>query len=112
MPNAAPRVCNQCGRQTPTGHTCPCKPAYATRTPIKGRPLNTRKWGRYRQAWLRLHPICNYPDCRNLAVTVDHITPLAEGGPMWDRRNHQSLCDHHHKLKTTADAIRGKTRQR
>jgi 5-methylcytosine-specific restriction endonuclease McrA len=47
-----------------------------------------------------------------LATEVDHIKPLAEGSDRYDRNNLQSLCDHHHRIKTTADALRGKRRAR
>jgi 5-methylcytosine-specific restriction protein A len=109
MPTAAPRVCNRCHQPTPTGHACPCKPK-----PFAGstNPAGGRKWIRYRNAWLRAYPICNHPNCRKLATTVDHITPIAEGSRQYDHANMQSLCDDHHKAKTTTDARRGKTRAR
>ena len=34
---------------------------------------------------------------------VDHITPVTDGGPMWDRDNMQSLCTECHVVKTAAD---------
>ena len=108
MPNAAPRLCNRCHQPHPAGATCPQRPAFQGGT----HPGNSNKWRRWRNAHLRTHPICNAPDCRKPAVTVDHITPLAEGGPMFDHANLQSLCDDHRRLKDTADAQRGKTRQR
>jgi 5-methylcytosine-specific restriction enzyme A len=109
MPNAAPRTCNHCGQPRTAGQPCPCRPTpFAT----SKHPGNTRKWRRYRAAQLRAYPICNYPDCPRPAVTVDHVTPLAEGGAMYDHGNLQSLCDDHRRLKDTADAQRGKTRTR
>lgn len=65
-----------------------------------------------RLAHLAEHPQCQWTDCPKLAVEVDHMTPLAEGGRRYDPRNFQSLCDPHHKAKTNADALRGKTRPR
>ncbi|SLG54220.1 HNH endonuclease [Mycobacteroides abscessus subsp. massiliense] len=56
--------------------------------------------------------MCEQPGCPRLADVVDHVTPLAEGGAKYDPRNFMSLCDDHHTEKTTADALRGKTRKR
>lgn len=58
------------------------------------------------------HLRCEWPNCPRIADHVDHITPLAEGGDRYDPANMQSLCEPHHTTKTTADALRGKTRAR
>jgi len=63
-------------------------------------------------AYKRNHPICQWPGCRRPTDVVDHIIPLAEGGPRYDFTNFQSLCEPHHNTKTNADALRGKTRAR
>ncbi|ORA64121.1 HNH endonuclease [Mycobacteroides franklinii] len=65
-----------------------------------------------RNAYLATHPMCEQPGCPRLADDVDHMTPLAEGGAKYDPRNFMALCDDHHKAKTNADALRGKTRAR
>lgn len=36
---------------------------------------------------------------------VDHIYPVAAGGPMWDEKNLQVLCNPCHKQKTKVDLI-------
>ena len=71
-----------------------------------------RRWTGYRRAKLRANPICQVPGCRLLATTVDHITPLAEGGAEYDWNNLQSLCRWHAIEKNTQDALRGKRRAR
>lgn len=63
-------------------------------------------------AYRRDHPMCEQPGCPRLADHVDHVVPLAEGGDRYDPSNYQSLCRPHHNKKTTADALRGKTRRR
>ncbi|WP_100483069.1 HNH endonuclease [Mycobacteroides abscessus] len=65
-----------------------------------------------RDAYLATHPLCEQSGCPRLADDVDHMTPLAEGGAKYDPRNFMFLCDDHHKAKTNADALRGKTRAR
>jgi len=58
------------------------------------------------------HLYCEWPGCHRIMHTVDHVTPLAEGGDRYDWNNYQSLCAEHHQLKTTKDALRGKRRIR
>ncbi|MBU8819561.1 HNH endonuclease [Mycolicibacterium goodii] len=64
----------------------------------------------------RDHPLCEWPECPRLADHVDHIVPLAElpkgDWRRYDHANMQSLCEGHHQIKTTADALRGKRRRR
>lgn len=108
MPSAPPRICARCRRQARPGQPCPCTPAWENST----HPGNSRRTKRARTQQLRDQPFCQAPDCNRLADDVDHITPLAEGGNRYDTNNLQSLCREHHKRKTTADALRGKTRKR
>ena len=67
---------------------------------------STRRWRKTRLAKLKRDPICQ--TCRRaLATTVDHITPLAEGGNMWADANHQSLCKPCHDAKSDAERRAG-----
>lgn len=84
----------------------------------------TRRWERYRKAWLAEHPICGdrastrstahsrcWKERRVVAARhVDHITPH-EGDQelFWDSANHQSLCASCHSRKTIAE-LRGALR--
>jgi 5-methylcytosine-specific restriction protein A len=70
-----------------------------------------------RKAKKAANPMCEWADehgrCRRPAAAVDHIIPNAEDPTLryvWT--NLQSLCKPHHDKKTTADALRGKTRAR
>lgn len=108
MPTAPPRICARCRRPAPKGQPCPCRPAFEGAAPRS----SGRRWRNTRAYKLRTTPICEHPGCPRLADTVDHITPLAEGGDEFNLTNLQSLCQHHHCVKTTADAARGKTRLR
>ena len=68
--------------------------------------------------FLRAHPICEHVDengvqCRLLSSVVDHIVPIAEQPALeWVETNWQGLCAGHHQIKSTQDALRGKTRPR
>jgi 5-methylcytosine-specific restriction protein A len=108
MPTAPPRVCNRCKKPAPKGRPCPCRPAFEGST----HPGNTSQWQKLHDAKLTHNPMCEWPGCRRVADTVDHIVPLAEGGARYDWDNLQSLCNPHHDQKTTQDALRGKTRAR
>ena len=109
MPYAAPRICNRCRRLVPAGQICDCRPAWEGSPQRAGRG---HRWQRWRLAQLKRHPICQWPGCRMVAVTADHIQPLAEGGDQWAWDNLQSLCREHDIIKTAADAQRGKRRAR
>ena len=43
---------------------------------------------------------------------VDHITPVTDGGSMWDMDNMQSLCTECHIVKTADDLSRRTAKQR
>jgi 5-methylcytosine-specific restriction endonuclease McrA len=44
--------------------------------------------------------VCADEDCMRLATEVDHIVPMSQGGPEYERDNCQGLCAHHHALKS------------
>ena len=74
--------------------------------------IRGRKGQAIRAAHLAGEPLCRM--CRaegkvTIAVMVDHITPLAEGGAEAPE-NRQSLCGRHDKDKTAADVKRGQRR--
>lgn len=48
--------------------------------------------------------MCEWRGCRRLAVEVDHITPVSQGGDRYDWNNLQSLCHAHHERKTLLEA--------
>jgi 5-methylcytosine-specific restriction protein A len=53
--------------------------------------------------------MCRAQGLRVLATERDHKVPLAEGGSD-DQDNEQGLCSPHHRAKTLAEALRGRTR--
>jgi 5-methylcytosine-specific restriction endonuclease McrA len=56
-----------------------------------------------REAALTRTPIC--VDCRDrLAEEVDHVIPLAQGGPEFALSNLQGLCAVCHSLKSAREA--------
>lgn len=46
-------------------------------------------------------PLC--VQCGAIATDLDHIVPIEQGGAIWDRSNHQSLCRSCHSAKTSAE---------
>lgn len=62
-------------------------------------PYNTQRWQRLRKLHLAKSPLCVYCERMGkmeLATTVDHVTPIRDGGAPFDGANLQSLCTTHH----------------
>lgn len=65
-----------------------------------------RAWEKLSIAWRNEHPLCAMciREGRDTAgVLVDHIVPLkVDPSRRLDRTNLQTLCRHHHQIKTAA----------
>ena len=120
MPWAAKTICTKpgCGVVVP-------KPGFALRTlPSTGRATtndvqrdrirrdqfyHTARWQRLRASVLEEEPLCRTCGSNGrvtLAVLVDHIVPVKDGGEMWDRANLQPLCNACHEAKSAAEGSR------
>ena len=71
---------------------------------------STKKWRKFRRAILAEQGgYCN--ECGNTVpdylLHVDHITPIAQGGELWDIDNLQVLCKRCHGRKTAAETLPG-----
>lgn len=64
----------------------------------------TALWQRARISYLRMHPSCQAPGCNALARVVDHLVPLAAGGPPLDPENFAAMCDTCHNRKRSLEA--------
>lgn len=108
MPTAPQRVCARCRQPAPKGRRCACRPAF------EGAAKRTagRRWRQLRAMKLRANWQCEHEGCPRLADEVDHIVPLAEGGPEFEWNNLAALCADHHRMKSATDAQRGRTRAR
>lgn len=70
--------------------------------PAKPRPSAAARgydhgWRVHRDRFLALNPRCQ---CGAKAQHVDHIIPMAQGGPKWSHSNMQALCASCHGRKT------------
>jgi 5-methylcytosine-specific restriction enzyme A len=106
MPHAAPRWCPRCCSPHPAGSECPVGAAERLRQADRRRPTSRHRgyngeWERRRATYLRAHRWCVV--CGAPAQEVDHIVPVAAGGPMWDEANWQALCRRHHRAKTMTE---------
>ncbi len=136
MPTSAPRMCGSCGTPV-HGRCPDCyESGWTARPSTAWAGGSTRRWRRVREQKLQADPMCEYTHvhdageqrsfdqayrspcssvqcgehvaaCQRLATEVDHMRPLAQGGPKWEQANLQSLCHDHHVLKTTREARRG-----
>jgi 5-methylcytosine-specific restriction protein A len=66
---------------------------------------NSSRWRNAREIFLKLHPLCI--ECEKQGIltasnVVDHVKPhLGDYDLFWDTSNWQSLCAHHHSVKTS-----------
>lgn len=69
--------------------------------------LYDARWGRARRCFLRAHPFCVHCEQRGkltAATVVDHIKPhRGDAVLFWSESNWQSLCKHHHDVKTARE---------
>jgi 5-methylcytosine-specific restriction protein A len=107
------RACIVCGQLTASGSRCAKHSrnegwtAYAARNPGRAAFYRSATWRDMRRHHLSQNPACVV--CGAPASHADHITPLAEGGATTGPL--QSLCEGHHRQKTTAEGHRGMKRK-
>ena len=71
---------------------------------------NSTAWRTLAKAHKASFPLCvNHAQCKGVAHTTDHITPINQGGGMYDWDNLQSLCWSCNKKKTGAQAAQRRT---
>lgn len=61
----------------------------------------TKAWRDYRKQYLVCYPYCVL--CGHKATVVDHISPIKQGGSVWNESNHQALCKSCHGKKNNSD---------
>ena len=82
------------------------RPAQQGRTAPRDPRYKTARWRRLRADWLRTSPLCVWCERRGLvteANVVDHIQRVRDGGDFW-AGPFQSLCTHHHAMKSGREA--------
>ena len=114
MPNAAPKPCRHhgCSKLVHDGAYCVAhKRTKQIYSEVRRGSSNERgygyKWQQAREHFLRAHPLCQCPECREgmlrllPATVVDHIIP--HKGDMklfWDSSNWQAMSKICHDKKT------------
>lgn len=83
----------------------PERPAHthATRKVDNSAIYNSRRWRNLRLQVLYNEPLCRHCAEQGLvmpATVVDHITPITQGGAIWDVSNLQPLCTTCHAQKS------------
>jgi len=88
------------------------KPKYERGKSAEYQHLYSYRWAKYSKSRLKRHPLCVIclDEGRTTAATVtDHKQPHKGSYALfWDKGNFQSLCEHHHNLKTTTEGAFGK----
>ncbi len=74
-----------------------------------------RNWSKVRLSHLNEHPLCimcEQARRTEAAIVVDHVIPhRGDRDKFWDADNLQSLCIHHHAVKTHAETLNGQSNQ-
>lgn len=111
----AATICRRPGCPSPATSKGYCAAHASAARPTVERPSAAAqgygaKWRKLRGAYLKAHPMCEWPGCIELARDVDHIIAKAQGGAdEWG--NLQALCHAHHSRKTaTRDGGFGRAR--
>ena len=115
MPGRASAICKRPGCPFTATQRGYCASHAGAVLPAQPRPSAASqgygaKWRALRARYLKLHPMCEWAGCAELATDVDHIVPKAQGGPdAWE--NLQALCHSHHSRKTvTSDGGWGRAK--
>jgi 5-methylcytosine-specific restriction enzyme A len=69
----------------------------------------TARWRHLRAHVVREEPLCRLCERAgrvSATVLVDHIVPVKQGGPMWERSNLQGLCNACHEAKSASEGSR------
>ena len=110
MPTAPLNQCAETGCNELTArHRCPAHTSDQAKQ-YKARSsdvYDTARWRALRRSVLLHHPMCQTYGCRSLAVHVDHIVALRDGGDPWSRSNLQALCKPCHSRKTAHEVRLG-----
>lgn len=67
------------------------------------------RWRKYREIYLKLHPLCACDDCKKKGLplpadVVDHIRPHRGSKKLfWDPKNHQAMNSRCHSRKTARE---------
>lgn len=90
-----------------TPYWAPRQQPHARRAEANRHVYNSWKWKKDRSAYIKANPLC--AEClkqgKTTAATVsDHITPINEGGDIWDWNNRQALCTTCHNKKSANES--------
>lgn len=111
MPIRPPRICPGCKQIISTPGPCPsCRKRqhrkFNAKRPDSDRSYWKARWKRLRKSFLSRYPLCVRCEAEGrteVAVLVDHVQPVRDGGEMWDPGNLQPLCSRCHDVKTAMD---------
>ncbi len=82
------------------GRCSTCSPARERATHPNRHIYNTKRWQLLRRRILFNQSLCG---CGAIAIDVDHITAIEDGGDPWAPANLQPMCQPCHAAKTNAE---------
>ena len=98
---------------------CPYKALEGARCPVHRRSRWTASagygsdWRSLRDAYIRQHPICEWPGCPAPSEEVDHIVRVkVDPSRRLDTSNLRALCVQHHRSRTGRDGARAQADRR
>lgn len=117
MPSFAPRPCKRpgCRALVTAGAYCAAHTKVRQQQADAQRGSSTQRgygyrWQKVSKAFLRAHPLCQCPECREgelrllPAQVVDHIIPhRGDMTVFWDRKNWQAMNKRCHDRKTARE---------
>lgn len=109
MPTRPPRACPHtgCTRSLP----CPLHPRDRWAEGASGYERDGWAWAETVKRVLARDRFVCYVCLLDVAVTADHVIPVAEGGSS-DDSNVAAICARCHAIKSQAEALRGRRRRR
>ena len=117
MPTKPPTRCGRCG-QLYTGRKCPNHTWEQASPAWTGKSTSDPRWQGVRRLRLGMNPMCQWPGCTDLGSTVDHLDgtdyadDTGEGSSWLNVAMTRSLCEGHHRRRTSAQGNAAQHRQK
>ena len=112
MPSKTSRLCPRC--RTIVKGPCPNCSGWSANPSRNWKPgtYSKARWQRFRKAYLRANPMCQWPGCADLATVVDHLDGIDYETQRYDWNSVRGLCKPHHDQRTTRQSVEARRERR